>query len=290
MALIRTSDPIFFAGSTYADAEYVVFGVPYDTTATFGKGTRYGPKGIRELGCMTNFEHYMFDYRISLLDIPTYDAGDLDVSHLSPDEMVREVHAYSKKLVADGKFPVMLGGEHSVSPGLATAFDDIAVLGIDAHADFRNEYQGERNNHGCAMRRIVDKFGEDRVMWVGVRSFAQEEHESSAKFLDSFTIFEKGIDWTISEIRKRLPYDRIYLTLDIDGIDPAFAPGTGTPEPYGLEPVHVKKIIDALAPQLVGFDVVEVAPPLESRITPVLAARFVTDVVASTYVSKKSMR
>ena len=77
MTMIRTSDQIFFAKSSYADAKYVVFGVPYDTTATFGKGTRYGPKGIRELGCMTNFEHYMFDYRVSLLDIPTHDAGYL---------------------------------------------------------------------------------------------------------------------------------------------------------------------------------------------------------------------
>ncbi|MEM4265075.1 MAG: arginase family protein, partial [Thermoplasmata archaeon] len=85
-------------------------------------------------------------------------------------------------------------------------------------------------------------------------------------------------------------YEKIYLTLDIDGVDPAFAPGTGTPEPYGLEPMQVKKIIDALAPKLVGFDIVEVAPPLESRITPVLAARFVTNVVASTYVSKKQRR
>lgn len=286
----RTSDPIFFAKTSYRDAKYVVFGVPYDTTATFGKGTRYGPKGIRELGCMTNFEHYMFDYGISILDVPAHDAGDLDVSHLSPSEMVDEVHKFGKKLVADGKFPVMLGGEHSVSPGMATAFDDIGVLGIDAHADFREEYEGDRNNHGCAMRRIVDKFGEDRVMWVGVRSFDRSEHESSAKFIDSFTIFEKGIDWTISEIERQLPYEKIYLTLDIDGVDPAFAPGTGTPEPYGLEPMQVKKIIDALAPKLVGFDIVEVAPPLESRITPVLAARFVTNVVASTYVSKKQQR
>lgn len=287
MTLMRNSEPIFFARSGYEDARYVVFGVPYDTTATFGKGTRYGPKGIRELGCMTNFEHYMFDYRVSLLDIPAHDAGDLDVSHLSPSEMVSEVHKYGKKLIADGKFPVMLGGEHSVSPGLATAFDDIAVLGIDAHADFRDEYDGDKNNHGCAMRRIVDKFGEENVMWVGVRSFDRSEHESSAKFIDSLTMFEKGIDWAISEIEKQLPHDRIYLTLDIDGIDPAFAPGTGTPEPYGLEPIHVKRIIDAFAPRLVGFDLVEVAPPLESRVTPVLAARIVTDVVASTYASKR---
>lgn len=290
MTMTRASDRIFFARSSYADAEYIVFGVPYDTTATFGKGTRYGPKGIRELGCMTNFEHYMFDYRVSLLDIPAHDAGDLNVSHLSPSEMVSEVYRYGKKLVADGKFPVMLGGEHSVSPGLATAFEDIAVLGIDAHADFRDEYEGDKNNHGCAMRRIVDKFGEDRVTWVGVRSFDREEHESSAKFLDSLSILEKGIDWAISEISRLLPYDRIYLTLDIDGIDPAFAPGTGTPEPYGLEPLHVKKIIDALAPKLVGFDIVEVAPPLESRITPVLAARIVTNVVASTFVSRQRRR
>lgn len=273
-------------GAPYEEAEYVLFGVPFDDTCTFKKGARYGPAGIRE--ALFNFEVYVYDYKCDLSEIPMHDAGDLPVDGLAGPEMVRRVHEFSKRVVKDGKFPILMGGEHSVSPGSATAFDDICVLGIDAHDDFRQEYKGDKNSHACAMRRIADKFGEDRVMWVGVRSFEQSAHEGSAKILDSLTILKNGIDWTIDRIRKELPGDRVYISLDIDGIDPSYAPGTGTPEPYGLTPLDVKKIIDAFAPRMVGFDVVEVSPPLDNGITAILAARLITNVIAATYTARKS--
>lgn len=276
---------MFFAKSSYEDADYVIFGVPYDGTATFRKGTRFGPVGIRA-DSAANFERYLYDYKLHLDDVKVFDAGDLDMDVSSPEEMVERVNKFSRRLVSDGKFPIMLGGEHSITPAVATAFDDIAVLGIDAHGDSRDEFDGSKNNHGCAMRRIIDKFGEDRVMWVGVRALDKSEHESSAKFIDSLSILKNGIDWTISKIVKDLPFDRIYLSLDIDGIDPAFAPGTGTPEPYGLHPFDVKRIINALAPKMVGFDVVEVSPPLDKGITTLLGARFVCDVVGATFTSR----
>ena len=275
---------MFFATSTYEDSKYVVFGAPYDRTATFKKGTRYGPAGIRDAS--HDFEMYEHDHRVDLDEAKVHDAGDLPISDLPPAEMVSSVNTFAKRLVADGKFPIMLGGEHSTSPGCATAFDNIAVLGIDAHADFRDEFLGERNNHACAMKRIVDKFGEENVMWVAVRSMARFEHESSAKILDSFTILKNGIDWTISEIHRKLPPEKkIYISLDIDGLDPAFAPGTGTPEPYGLNPFHVKRIIDSLASRMIGFDVVEVSPPLDNGVTSILAARLVANVVAATHAT-----
>jgi agmatinase len=272
---------MFFATSSYEDSRYVVFGVPFDKTCTFKKGTRYGPSGIRDAS--HDFEMYAFDYRLDLGDAKVHDAGDLPVSDLSSEEMLKTVREFSKKVVKDGKFPILLGGEHSVSPGCATEFDDIGVLGIDAHADYRDEYLGNKNNHACAMRRMVDKFGEENVMWIAVRSLARAEHESSAKLIDSLTILRNGIDWTISQIEERLPNKRIYLSLDIDGIDPAYAPGTGTPEPFGITPFDVKRIIDALSPRLVGFDVVEVSPPLDNGITEILAARLITSVIGATY-------
>jgi agmatinase len=277
---------MFFATSTYEDSRYVVFGAPYDRTCTFKKGTRYGPAGIRDAS--HDFELYEHDHRVNLDEAKVHDAGDLPLSDLTSEEMVASVNAFSKKLVADGKFPILLGGEHSVSPGCATAFDNITVLGIDAHADFRDEYQGNKNNHACAMRRIVDKFGEENVMWIAVRSMARAEHESSAKIIDSFSILRNGIDWAISEIHRKLPEKKIYVSLDIDGLDPAYAPGTGTPEPYGLNPFHVKRIIDALAPRMVGFDVVEVSPPLDNGVTSILAARLVANVIAATHASAAS--
>lgn len=282
------SAKMFFATSTYEDSNYVVFGAPFDKTCTFMKGTRYGPAGIRDAS--HDFEMYDIGHRVDLDKAGVYDAGDLPVSHLTSEEMVEKVHEFSKKLVKDGKFPILLGGEHSVSPGCATAFDDIAVLGIDAHADYRDDFLGNKNNHACAMKRIVDKFGEENVMWIAVRSMARFEHESSAKLIDSLTILKNGIDWTISEIEKKLPGKKIYVSLDIDGIDPAYAPGTGTPEPYGITPLDVKRIIDALAPRMIGFDVVEVSPPLDNGVTAILGGRMVTNVISATFsmnISKK---
>ena len=279
---------MFFANSSYEESNYVVFGAPFDTTCTFHKGTRYGPAGIRDAS--HDFEMYESGHRVDLDGAGVYDAGDLPVTNLISEEMVKEVHSFSKKLVKDGKFPILLGGEHSVSPGCATAFDDIAVLGIDAHADYRDEYNDNKNNHACAMRRIVDKFGEENVMWIAVRSMARAEHESSAKLIDSLAILRNGIDWTIKEIQKKLPDKKVYVTLDIDGIDPAYAPGTGTPEPYGITPFDVKQIIDALAPRMVGFDVVEVSPPLDTGVTSILAGRMVVNVIGATFVANISKK
>lgn len=275
---------------SYDDARYVMFGVPYDRTATFRKGTRYGPTGIR-VDSIAHFEKYLVEYGLDLDDIPVYDAGNLDVEKLTTAQMVRKVNLYTRKLLKHGKFPVMMGGEHSVSPGVATAFDDIVVLGIDAHSDFRDIYEGDKNNHGCAMKRIVDKFGERRVMWVGVRAVSEEEHKSKARLITSFDIQKNGIDWTIDRINRTLPKKKMYLTLDIDGIDPAYAPGTGTPEAFGMTPFDTKSIIDAFAPRLVGFDVVEVSPPIDNGTTTVLAARLITEAIAAHYLaSKKSQR
>jgi len=273
---------MYFANSSYEDSRYVIFGAPFDSTCTFRKGTRYGPSGIREAS--HNFESFMLEYELDLLDIDICDYGDLDVTHLSPSDMVERINGFSKRLVADGKFPLLLGGEHSVSPGCAVAFDDVTVLGIDAHADFYDEFDDDRNNHACAMRRIADKFGKDRVMWIGIRQMGRAEYEAAPKVINSFKIFENGIDWTISEIEKMVGNGRLYISLDIDGIDPAYAPGTGTPVPFGLRPIDVKRIIDHFASRLAGFDIVEVSPPLDNGVTAVLAANILMEVIAAVHL------
>lgn len=275
------SDRAIFAHSSYEDSKYVIFGVPFDRTCTFRKGTRYGPSGIRE--AFANFEPHLFDSGVDLEEIEIHDAGDLDVVHATPSEMVARVNEFSRKIISDGKFPILLGGEHSVSPGCATAFDGIGVLGIDAHADYYEEYASDKNNHACAMKRIVDKFGKDNVFWVGVRSIGRKELEGSSRMLNSYLISENGIEWAIGEIEKSLQASRLYLSLDIDGIDPAFAPGTGTPVPIGLKPIEVKKIINHFADKLIGFDLVEVSPPLDKGITANLAASLVMEVIAVTH-------
>lgn len=276
---------LFYASSSYEDSDYVIFGAPFDKTCTFRKGTRYGPSGIRDAAA--TFEPYFFEYDLDLTDLKIHDAGDLDVGDLTPEEMVETVNDYSKKLVSDSKFPILMGGEHSVSPGSATAFNEIGVLGIDAHADYYDIYEESKNNHACAMRRMVDKFGEENVLWLGVRSIGKAEIEGSERIITSLEIFKHDIDWMIAEMDRLLPNRSIYLSLDIDGIDPAYAPGTGTPVPFGLRPIDVKRIINHLAPRLVGLDVVEVSPPLDNGITANLASFLIMEAILSIESAKK---
>lgn len=272
--------PLKFADarSNFEESHFVVLGAPFDKTTTFRAGTRFAPTTIREASA--NFEPYMFEHGISFSDIPIHDSGDLH-DEGTADEMVASVEEGARRIVEAGKFPVVIGGEHSVTPPVVKAFgEDIAVVIIDAHLDYQNEYQGLRNSHACAHRRVADIVGEGNVFAFGVRSFSDEEDFEEAVFVDAFRIHEHGCEEEFEKALSCLKERPVYLSLDIDGIDPAFAPGTGTPEPFGLTPYDVKYVINRLGNRLVGFDVVEVSPPYDNGNTSMLAARFIKEVIA----------
>ncbi len=248
------------ATSSSEDARFVIFGVPYDRTTTFRPGARFAPAAIRQASF--NFEQYMIDHDATISDLRIADEGDL---------------------VDQGKFPILLGGEHSVAPPAVEAHRGLdGVVSIDAHLDFRASYHGSIHSHACSSRRISEIVGADRIIPIGVRSMSAEERRDAEalglRYVRSFEILDQGIAPTL-ELLDELSWKRVYLTLDIDGIDPAYAPGTGTPEPFGLTPYHVKRIIDALGPRLVGFDITEVSPPWDQGNTAALAARLVREVM-----------
>ncbi len=275
------------AHSDFAESHFVALGAPFDKTTTFRSGTRFAPTAIREAS--VNFEAYMFEHGISISQIPFHDSGDLH-DEGTADEMVASVEESARRIVEAGKFPVVIGGEHSVTPPVVKSFgDDVAVVIIDAHLDYQDEYQGLRNSHACAHRRVADIVGEGNVFAFGVRSISDDEDFENAVYVDAFRIHEHGCR---EEFEKALPCLKerpIYLSLDIDGIDPAFAPGTGTPEPFGLTPFDVKYIINRLGDRLVGFDVVEVSPPYDNGNTSILAARFIREVIAVKWKAMNSM-
>jgi agmatinase len=157
---------------------------------------------------------------------------------------------------------------------------DISVITIDAHLDYRDQYQGLKNSHACAHKRIEDVVGKGNVFAFGVRSISGEEDYKKALYADAFRIHEEGCEKVFREMLSKLKRRPVYLSLDIDGIDPAYAPGTGTPEPFGLTPLEVKHVIDELGDRLVGFDVVEVCPPYDNGNTSALAARMIREVIA----------
>jgi agmatinase len=198
--------------------------------------------------------------------------------------MIEEVKFSVGPAIKDGKFIVAMGGEHSINIPIIQSFEkkDIALITIDAHLDSRDEYLGTPYSHACVTRRAADHLGLDNVFALGVRSISNEELERDdvVPYISSFEIFEKGIEWAIKKALSTVKNEKIYLSLDIDGIDPAFAPGTGTPEPFGLTPLDVKKIINSVGDRLTGFDITEVCPPADhSGITSVLAARLINEVL-----------
>jgi len=283
--------PDYFADaeSTFDEADFIIFGAPYDKTSSFRNGARKAPKEIRQASW--NFETYNIQTRIDLRDIKFHDYGDLNIENDKPGKMIEKVYAFSKQVLEKNKFPIAIGGEHSITPGIVKAFpSDIAVLSLDAHIDYRNKYENEKFNHACVIRRISDYIDIKNIAVLGLRSAEKEEFEEANKnglfYLDSYKINDEDIISPLKKVKDYLGEKKIYLTLDIDVIDPAYAPATSTPEPFGLNPLDIIKTIDFFASQLVGFDIVEVCPEYDKGETSILAAKIVRHLIQSVWSTK----
>ncbi|MCX8173262.1 MAG: agmatinase [Thermoplasmata archaeon] len=274
------------ASAEFGEATFVIFGAPFDRTTSFRPGARFAPNAIREHSY--NFETFLFEHQIDLLDVPVCDLGNLDEVG-DVDQMVELVRQTTAELVGANKFPIMLGGEHSVTIGAAKCFKETGFLIVDAHLDFRDSYMNSKNNHACVTRRIFEMAGPENVVCLGIRSVSKDEFGGDAKvqYIDAYQVNEEGIESVAKRVMNMLRCEKIYFSLDIDGIDPAYAPGTGTPEPFGLTPLQIKKLIHFIAPRLAGFDVVEVSPPSDNGNTSALAARIVREVIASAWKFRK---
>ncbi len=274
---------ISYAGaeSDYDDADAVILGIPYDRTSSFKAGAREAPFNIRRASY--NFEEIHFEHGLDLPSLNVCDQGNCEDFFL-PEDMMDEVKFFMQPVIRDNKFPIAIGGEHSVNIPIIECFDskDVALLTIDAHLDSRDDYLGTKYSHACVTRRAAEHLGLENVFSIGVRSISKEELERDdvVPHITSFEIQDKGIEWAVKKAMDSLSNERIYLSLDIDGIDPAYAPGTGTPEPFGLTPLDVKRVIGSLGNRLAGFDVTEVCPPADpSGITSILASRFINEVL-----------
>ena len=270
------------AESDYNEADVVIFGIPYDHTSCFKAGAREAPTAIRRASY--NFEEIHFEHGIHQPHLNVYDYGNCD-DFILPEDMFAEVDFAVRPAINDGKFTVAIGGEHSINIPIIRAFPErsIALISIDAHLDSRDEYLGTPNSHACVMRRAAEHLGLDNVYVLGARAIGEEEldRDDVVPFISSYDIMDMGIEKAIGKALDEVKAEKVYLTVDIDGIDPAFAPGTGTPEPFGLMPMDVKKVINIIGERLVGFDVNEVCPPADpSGITSILAARLINEALA----------
>lgn len=272
--------------SDYKSARYVIFGVPFDGTSSYRSGSRFAPDAMRKAS--ENFETYNSYFDVDFEDLQIHDAGNIE-HYSSVDLMLEEIAFDVKPIVDDGKIPIMMGGEHSltlpcVKACAENAGDDFGVLVMDAHFDLREEYGGIKNNHACVSRHIIDEVTDNYVS-IGVRSGPKEEwvfaKDNNIKHFTSDDVREIGIKGVIAEALEYLDCSQIYLSLDMDALDPSFAPGLGTPEPFGLTDVDVREVIRTFAPMTIGFDVMEIAPEYDNGISALLGTKLLREFIAA---------
>jgi agmatinase len=280
------------AGASLEEATYVIAGVPFDRTTSFRPGARFGPDSIRQHSW--NFESYDLETGVDLSDVPIHDLGNTP-EFGSSAAMVEGVRTELQALWKAGKVPITLGGDHACAPPCVEAFPEgerIGVLYLDAHMDFRAEYLGDRRSHACSARRMLERVGAENIIVVGVRSVSQEEIEANSRLgMQFITAHDVERDGMASVLRRALAHltpEKVYISLDIDVIDPAFAAGTGTPEPFGLSPRDIKRAIDEAAPRLVGMDIMEVSPHYDQGNTSALAARLAREAIVRSYAARRS--
>lgn len=278
--------------SDYEAAHYVIFGVPFDNTSSYRAGSRWAPDAMRQASA--NFESYNPFFDIDLVDLPIHDAGNMETS-ASVDETLRDLYEDTKDLLQDGKLPIMLGGEHSltfatVKACAEAAGEDFGVLVLDAHFDLRDEYRGFKQNHACVSRNILSEVTKNLVS-IGIRSGPEDEwvfaRENKLKYFTADDVEEMGMMEVLKEALEWLGCNQIYLSLDMDALDPAFAPGLGTPEPFGLSARDVRTAIRTLAPFAIGFDVVEIAPEYDAGQAAMLGTKLMREFIASHGASRR---
>lgn len=268
--------------SEYRRARYAVLPVPYDGTVSFQTGTRGGPRGIITASQQVELFDQEYGREFHSVGVATLDPLEPEAV---PEDMVRVTCEAARRVVRDGKFLITLGGEHSISSGAIRAVQQrhkkLSVLQFDAHADLRNQYHGTPYSHACAMRRVWD-LGVP-VVGVGIRNYSLEEHRFmkkqgltpiSPRMIRETPNWMEGVLAGLSE--------EVYVSIDIDGFDPAYAPGTGTPEPGGLDWYQVTDLLKMVAAtrQIVAADVVEVSPIPGTMQTEFLAAKLIYKMMA----------
>ena len=278
----------------FKKAQYVVLGVPFDVTSTYRTGARFGPNAIRQASL--NIETYSFRSGVDFEDLMLHDLGDLHVS-TSPKRTVDMLKLVVEDLLDVKKVPVAIGGEHTITlgilKGLGAKAEETAVVSFDAHLDVRKEYQGLTLSHTTFMRVINEEVKPAKIVEVGTRAVSKEElayaEEAGITFFASQQIRKEGTEKTVKKLKDELaPYKRLYLTVDMDVLDPAFAPAVQNPEPEGIDTSMLLDILCAICDKrVVGFDVVEVAPVYDQGVSAVVAARVMFEVLCQLEKARK---
>jgi agmatinase len=270
----------FYIGSSrnLDQSDKIIIGLPMDATTSFRPGARLAPYRLREVS--EGIEEYSVYLDKSLEDIEFYDAGDVILPWGNVIESLRRIQRITAFFLDKGKKIYSVGGEHLVTLPLIRAYksfySDLVVIQMDAHADLRKDYLGEPLSHAAVMRKVLEEIGEKNLFQLGIRSGTSEEISFGKKYTNLY------IDQFLSvldEVKNKIGSKHVYISLDIDILDPAFAPGTGTPEPGGISSREVfKSILELSELNIVGFDLVEISPPYDKGdITSILGAKILRE-------------
>ncbi|MFD3261829.1 agmatinase [Paenibacillus lentus] len=277
------SGNVFICSSeSYEDAKAVIYGMPMDYTVSYRPGSRFGPARIRQAS--VGLEEYSPYLDKSILDAAYFDAGDLLLPFGNAARSLDVIGDYVRGLLKDDKFPIGLGGEHLVSWPVIQAmyekYPDLAVIHIDAHADLRDQYEGEPLSHSTPIRKAAELMGGKNIYQFGIRSGSKEEFLYGRQNIN-FHPFDVA-----APLKMELPKmgsRPVYVTIDIDVLDPSCAPGTGTAEAGGITSKELLQAVHLIARSdvnVVGCDLVEVAPiydPTEQ--TQIVAAKLIREML-----------
>lgn len=251
--------------SDYAPAQLVLFGAPFDSTTSYRPGTRFGPSAMRHESF--GLETYSPYQDADLTDYAVFDSGDLELCFGDTAAALADIQDRAATILADGKFPLMLGGEHLVTLGAVRAaverWPDLHIIHFDAHTDLRDDYLGAKLSHACVLRRCHDLLGDGRIHQFCIRSGEREEF----RFAQAHTDLHKFNFDGLPQLMERLASDGtpVYFTIDLDCLDPSCFPGTGTPEAGGVDfPALLDAIRKVCRANVVAADVNELSPMLDA--------------------------
>lgn len=282
MTRIKNNDPMVFIGCEggYDGADLVIFGAPFDGTCSYRPGSRFAGSAIRNESY--GIETYSPYLERDLTDLSVFDAGELDLPFGNTCEVLERIKEAASEIASDGKIPLMIGGEHLVTLGAVRAivkkYPDLNIVHFDAHADLRDDYMGEKLSHATVIRRCHELIG-GKVYQFGVRSMTREEDIWAREN----TVQRKYDFGTLNEVFDELIGKPVYITIDLDVLDPSIFSGTGTPEPGGvsfadlISAVHHLKGLD-----IVGCDVNELAPHYDSSgVSTAVACKVIRELILS---------
>lgn len=263
----------------YEEADIVLFGVPFDGTTSFRPGTRFGSSAIRNESF--GIETYSPYQDKDLCDSSVFDSGDIELPFGNTQKALKQIEEHTRGILNDNKIPVMLGGEHLITLGavraVAEKYPDLHMVHFDAHADLRDEYLGEELSHATVMHRVWDILGDNKIYQFGIRSGEKYEFD----FAKNHTIMQKYNLLDFNKTVEKLKGKPVYLSLDLDVLDPSVFPGTGTPEAGGIsfqELLEAILQIDEL--NIVACDINELSPIYDqSGISTAVACKVVREII-----------